>query len=244
MQFELLPVVDIMLDLYKKPRTTERFQEYLELLQGNTKGDLVIPIGGFNPMAKEHAFQKLKELKTLCAEALIQQTLDDVNKKIAGENKDTVFKVALNLADDLKGGWTNRYTTDYDSKFAINALQRRNFCIPLFWTSEQFYPELIKTRTLQYACRTIYWLTHPKPKTLKDHVAQEKFVSKNAGILTEQKQTSSLESVAAFYTEHQHTDNYHIIFNFFYGDEASASLSFPRFGITARLTGFEYAANT
>ena len=68
MQFELLPVIDIMLDLYEKPRTAERFQEYLEVLQGGTKGDLVIPIGNFNPMAKEQALQKLIELKTLHAE--------------------------------------------------------------------------------------------------------------------------------------------------------------------------------
>ena len=54
MSFELLPIIDKMLDFYQNPRNSDRFQVYLKMLQGDTKGDLVLPIGGFNPMAKEH----------------------------------------------------------------------------------------------------------------------------------------------------------------------------------------------
>ena len=242
MQFELLPVIDIMIDLYEKPRTAERFQEYLKVIQGGTKGEMIIPIGGFNPMAKEQAIQKLTELKSLHAEQLMQETLSNLNKKLTNHSKDKIFKVALNLSDDLKGGWTNRFTTDYDSKFKINALLNRNFCIPLFWTSEPFSTGLIKTRMLQYVYRTIYRLTNPNPKILKQHVEQEKFVSKNAGTAAVKKQSSDIEITDTFYKQYQDSDNYHIIFNFFYGDEASVSLSFPCFGITSQLSGFEYAA--
>ncbi len=91
----------------KKPRTLERFQEYLKTLQGDTKGDLVMPISGFNPMAKEHILQKLTELKTLNAEEIIHETLFELNNKLTHQPNDKIFKVALNLADDFKGGWTN-----------------------------------------------------------------------------------------------------------------------------------------
>ena len=50
MTAELLPIIETMLDFYQKPRAPERFHAYLQLLQGNTKNDLVLPIGGFNPM--------------------------------------------------------------------------------------------------------------------------------------------------------------------------------------------------
>ncbi|MEO7292620.1 MAG: hypothetical protein ABIW34_05930 [Ginsengibacter sp.] len=241
MIFELLPTIDIMFDLYEKPRTIERFQQYLKILQGDTKGDLAMPISGFNPMAKEHILQKLTELKSLNTEQVVQETLFDLNNKLTNQPNDKIYKVALNLSDDLKGGWTNHFTTDYESKFKINAIVNRNFCTPLFWTSEHFTIELIKKRTLQYAYRTIYWLTNPKPKTLKDHVEQERFVSKNVDITTAIKQILDLNIIDTFYKQHQDTDNYHIIFNFFYGDSASKSLEFPCFGVSGQITGYEYS---
>ncbi|MES1224247.1 MAG: hypothetical protein ABUT20_52620, partial [Bacteroidota bacterium] len=146
MIFKVLPVIDIMLSLYEKPRTAERFQEYLKTLQGDTKGDLIVPIGGFNPMAKEHAVSKLQELKSLNAEEIMSETLAQVNQKTS-LHKAVDFKVALNLADDLKGGWTNHFTTDFDSKFKTDALVRRNFCVPVFWTSEDFDQQKIIQRT-------------------------------------------------------------------------------------------------
>jgi hypothetical protein len=37
MKFELLATIDIMIDLYEKPRTFERFREYLKTLQGDRR---------------------------------------------------------------------------------------------------------------------------------------------------------------------------------------------------------------
>ena len=136
MTFELLPIIDKMLELYQKSRNFDRFQDYLNLLQGETKGDLAIPISGFNPMAKEHVLDKLMELKDLCAEQIIAETIFELNKTIIKEGSSDIFKISLTLSDDLKGGWTNRFTTDYDSKFKLNALMNRHFCTPVFWTSE------------------------------------------------------------------------------------------------------------
>lgn len=82
MTFELLPTIDVMIDLYEKPRTFERFQEYLKILQGDHKGDLSMPISGFNPMAKDHLLAKLLELKQLNAEKIIHDLLIDMNKSV------------------------------------------------------------------------------------------------------------------------------------------------------------------
>jgi hypothetical protein len=240
MTFELLPTIDIMIDLYEKPRTFERFQAYLKTLQGDTKGDLVVPIGGFNPMAKEHLLDRLKDLKSLGAEQIITEILNDLKDNDFSKKSNRIFKVVINVSDDLRGGWTNRFTSDYDSKFKINGLFSRNFCTPIFWSSENFTEDLIRERTLEYIFRTVYWPTNPKPKTLKEHLEQEIFVAtetKGSSIFQE----STFDGLDKFYKNNENTDNYHIIFNFFYGDKAAASLEFPTYGIVENVTGFDYA---
>ncbi len=240
MIFELLPIVDKMLEIYQKPRTFDRFQDYLTLLQGETKGDLAVPISGFNPMAKEHVVEKLLELKALNTEQIIENTIFELNKsEILRGYREAVFKVSLTVSDDLKGGWTNRYTTDYDSKFKLNALINRHFCTPIFRTSEIYDPILIRERTLEYAFRTVYGLSKPKHKTLKEHVEQEVFVAKQ---ITYQSKTESCDITFLndFYEKHKETDDYSIIFNFFYGDMASKSLGFKTHRIEEDMAGFKY----
>jgi hypothetical protein len=238
MTFELLPIIEIMRDFYQKSRNPQRFQTYLQMLQGDTKDDLILPIGAYNPMGKDHVLEKLNELQSLDAEKIIEKMLLEFNKK--QKNKTPIFKVVLCLSDDLHGGWTNRYTSDYDSKFKINALVTRQFCTPIFWTSEEFDPILIKKRTQAYLYRTEHWLSNPKPKTLKEHIEQEKYVAQQIGS-TAELLDMDFEKLADFYKKHTDSDNYTLIFNFFYGDKASKSLGFPCFGISEKGTGFGFA---
>ena len=239
MLFEVQPIIDIMEDLYRMPQSPARFQAYLKLLQGDTKDDMILPIGAYNPMAKAHVVQKLLELKQLDAERLMKEVLQELNSNAESSTNETI-KVVLNLADDLKGGWTNRYTTDYDSKFKINALVSRNFCAPYFWSGESYTPTLIQERTISYARRTLYWKAHGKPHTLEDHLKQEIFAlqyhTKIDGALDE----ASLQEVESFYQEHKKAEGYSIIFNFFYGDDASRALGYATFGIQ-KMNGFQYA---
>jgi hypothetical protein len=241
MKFELIPIVDTMFDLYEKPRSQERFQEYISILRDPKNGDLTLPIAGFNPMAKGHILQKLIELKELKAEQVVQDTLQSINITLTGEQDPRTFKVVLNLADDLMGGWTNRYTTDYDSKFKINALVTRTFCTPFFWTSESYTEQLVRSRTLEYTSRTIYWLTNPKPKTLKDHIEQEIYVAEMSKLNSDNFDANDFELLDNFYSRYQESDDSGIVFNFLYGDSASKSLEFSTHGITGKANGFDYA---
>ncbi len=241
MTFELVPIIDVMLDLYAKPRSQERFQEYISVLQEGKKGELTMPIAGFNPMAKEHILQKLGELKERKAEQIIQDSLKGINSTFNDNQDQRTFKVILNLADDLKGGWTNFYTTDYDSKFKINALVTRAFCTPFFWASENYTEQLIRIRTLEYACRTVYWLTNPKPKTLKDHIQQEVYVAEKSKLNSANFDATDFELLDDYYSKYQDSDDYGVIFNFLYGDDASKSLEFSTYGIKGKVNGFDYA---
>ena len=50
-----------------------------------------------------------------------------------------------------------------------------------------------------------------------------------------------IETTEDFYKKNRNSDHYNLIFNFFYGDEASKSLEFPTFGINSEINGFDYA---
>lgn len=238
MKFELLPVVDIMIELYLQPRSPERFQKYLTVLQGDKKGDLALPLSGYNPMAKEHVLNKLYELKELDAEGLMATALQDLNMELRGSKLPSRVKVALTVADDLQGGWTNRYTADYDSKFKLSGLVNRNFCTPILWVSETPNVDLIKTRTLEYCYRTLYWLSNTKPVTLEDHIKQELFVYEH---VTAPMAVFDENELTSFYENHKGEADYSTIFTFLYGDEAAASLGHTKLGIKDEFAGYRFA---
>ncbi len=241
MKFQVIPVIDLMLELYQKPVAPARFQDYLTLLQGESKGDLVLPLGGFNPMAKEYAVSKLRELKALGAEAIASGVSEELNQILSHQDTDKTIGIAVTLSDDLKGGWTNRYTSDYDSKFKTNALLSRNFCTPIFWTGEAFSSAMIRQRILEYAWRTVYRQSQEAPVSLREHLEQEIFVARQAPDSTlAENGTNAL--VAQLYSRHMDSDDYHTVFNFLYGSKASASLEFPvRFELED-FAGYRYAA--
>ncbi len=240
-RFEIFPVLDTMIELYQKPLSIERFNEYLAILTGGNNADLLVPVSGFNPMAKEHVLEQMTVLKHLNAEDIARDELLKINRTLFSNTDVEVFKVALNLADDLKGGWTNRYTTDYDSKFKISGYFSRNFCLPVLWTSEVFSEELIRERVREYVFRTMYWSEYFKPVTLRDHIGQEKFVAEKLGrdsLLT----LNQFAELSTFYNQNKLSDEYHIIFSFLYGDKAALSLGNANMGIEPEFAGFQFAA--
>lgn len=240
MKFELVPILEKIAELYKQPAGKERFNAYLTLLTGNTRNDLELPISGFNPMAKQDTIGKLKQLIESDTERIAAEEIARINQGLAHINTEPIIKVFINLADDRHGGWTNRYTSDYDSKFRINALLQRNFCTPVFWTSENYSTEKIRRRVSEYLFRTIYRLNHCAPATLSEHIRQEAFVQfSNPGTPLPDKFDAA--AAEAFLHANGDSEDYNLIFNFMYGDLAAANLAFPVFDIHDKMLGYDYA---
>ncbi len=239
MRFRLRPILSEIKELYAQPISAQRFQAYISKLQGGSKGDLALPISGFNPMAKPHVLAKIEELEQLEAEKWMAETITEFNASLDQPDQGE-FMVVLNLADDLKGGWTNYYATDFDSKFKLNAFVRRRFCVPYFWTSESYSEAIIRTRTLEYLKRTVYRATQPQPQTLADHLEQEIFSASLSPDVHSSSSKPSLEAPEAFFSTHRDSTAPDLIFNFFYGDEGSANLGYKTYGIIG-MNGFEYA---
>ncbi len=239
MKFHLKPILSEIKHLYSQPVSIDRFKQYISKLQGGTKGDLALPIGGFNPMAKEHILQKISELVDLEAERIIEEIIKEFNANLDSSHPEEIT-VVLNIADDLKGGWTNFFSTDFDSKFKINALVNRNFCAPYVWTSESYTRELIKRRTLEYLNRTFYRIKKPQPKTLEEHLEQEVFSATSENGSYQDYNEASFKKIESYYEENRQSEEYDRIFNFFYGDKGSESLGYKKYGMEKPL-GYEYA---
>lgn len=235
MKFQVKPVLTLIKGLYEQPLTPDRFQNYLAQLQGSSKGDLQLPIGGFNPMAKEHIMTKIAELEALRAEEIMQEALNEINTKRSDSN--VRIECVLNLADDLMGGWTNRYTTDFDSKFKLNALVERNFSTPYFWSSESYTEDLIQKRTKANALRTLYWKENGKIQCLRDYIKQESFVWTELD--PSRQSLIDLKKRASIVKDFEEEDDYSFLFNFFYGDAASESLAYPTFDLDLK-NGFPF----
>lgn len=235
MPFRILPLIDRMLELYAQPISMARFEAYIHLLEGGKKGNISLPIAGFNPMAKPHVRLKLLHLKALGAEEIMAKTLRSLKPAQITIPNQITLQVGLNLSDDLMGGWTNRYSSDFDSKFKLNAFVERNFCVPIFWTGEEYTEALIEERTLANFFRTQYWFHHPKPRTLKDHFLQEEYVAKAMG--REMEFHQKLEQFNPFLNQYSDSDERSMIFHFFYGREGSAALGMKDWGLGEGLYG-------
>jgi len=237
MEFILLPILDKMEAFYQLPRNNKRFETYLFMLQGKDKVDLILPIAGYNPMGDENVLLKIQALKELEAEKLIQKMLAELNPQFEGDRK---IAIAINLADDIGGAWSNNATTDFDSKFKISALVKRGFCTPYFFTSETLSKAMIIQRSKEYVYRTIFCIENGNPSTLADYLKQEVYVqqhSKNNQAILE---ATAFANIEKHYQENASSTDYNLIFNFFYGDEASLLFEFTKFGI-GEITGFEFA---
>ena len=174
------------------------------------------------------------------AEDLIQDVLETINTQ---EKVDTFpdIHVVINLADDVGGAWSNKCTVDYASKFGMGPLLKRNFCTPYFWSSENFTRDKVKTRALEYAYRTLFCLKQGSPKTLKDYVSQEAYVFSKGGNNEDEATLFNLEEVQKFFIDNSESEEYSLLFNFFYGDQASNELNYPIYGASEN-QGFLFSA--
>ncbi|MEM9548561.1 MAG: hypothetical protein AAGA77_21425 [Bacteroidota bacterium] len=241
MKFILTPILEKMEQLYLMPRNRSRFDAYLFMLQGNKKSrdasvsieaaqkDMVLPIAGYNPMGNDFTLQQLRKLIRLEAENIATEEITKINSQL-GKTKEPKFDVVINMADDIGGSWSNRTTTDFTSKFDIAPLIKRNFCTPYFWTGETFNPDMIRQKIREYLWRTVHWTQKGKPITLKDHVHQEIFVRRKSESYSTDQTNYDFTHIKKIYSEYRLSENYNVIFNFFYGDESSKQLNYPTYG--------------
>jgi hypothetical protein len=238
LKISYLPVLDILRDLYVQPRSMQRFQQYIAALTGGT-GDVVLPIGVANPMAKEHAVAKIDELLALDAEKIGARAAQDTAAALAKVEGDVEIKAAVVLVDDVGGGWTNRHTTEASVRFPSRGALKRPFANALAWTSESPSGDLIRQEVLAAIYRVAYQQRFGLPTTLRAMLDQEGLAGVFSGA-TPSLQGEHLARARAIVAEKGQAPPYPETFACLYGDVAAEQLGYRPLGLPPR-AGFAVA---
>jgi hypothetical protein len=237
MRITWLPLLQQMRAVYAVPRGPERFRQYLQLATGGAD-DLVTPVLAFNPMAREHVVARLEALLALGGDEIAAEAAARAAQRLARIELELVG--GLELADDLHGGWTNRYLTDAGHRFPAAMAQKplagrsniRPFATALLFVSEEYTGEAIAALVAEAVYRGAYGRLVGPARTLEEMLRQERMAARFAGTPS----TAADEDVDAAriaMAPHRASDAWPVCFACLYGDEAAESVGFAPLGVPA-----------
>jgi len=193
MQFEYVPLLRIQRDLHGLPRDYARFQQYLKTIFKKDGTGIELPsLLVMNPMGKDHVARLLDVYLALDADAIAARAANEAAAQLLDQPWD--IKAALVIADDLMGGWTNRYACEFTQRFGpdhLRFLKGRQQELPrwlshfwitgVVWTSEPASAEAARAAMACAVHRVAYLQRHGPARTLRDMMHQEGHVLAAAG---------------------------------------------------------------
>jgi hypothetical protein len=180
--------LQVQRELHGLPRNQERFRQYLDTMQNRYGTDgMLAPLLIVNPMGKDHVAARLDALLALDADTVAARAVAEASARLADVSGH--FKIALVVADDLMGGWTNRYAYEFDLRFRhVGALPKqlprwlRHFWLTaVLWSSEPAIEQAVRAAILTAVYRAAYVHRHGRARTLRAMLAQEGHVMAAAG---------------------------------------------------------------
>lgn len=225
--FTHLPLLDIQQDLLRIPPGSARFEAYVSLMTGPNE-TLALPLAVLNPMAKGHVAERLEQLLEEGAETLAAAAVAQANTRLKPAQP---IQLGLVVADDVAGGWTDRYLTDAAHRFEPGEL-RYGFATVLLWASERYTAASLTEQVLAACYRTAQLLEHGPPKTLRQMLAQEGRAAAFAGA-TQLLDADELAYTRAVVTPHLDTTAFPTAFACLYGDDAARSVGYAPLGLSA-----------
>ncbi len=231
MKLDFVSLLPIQRELYAIPRGRERFQAYLRTMIDAESGDLRLPLSGMNPMGKSHVPALLDAWLALDAERVAAQAL----REVATETAETPgeYKVALVVVDDMQGGWTNRYTAEFDHCFAEQALWKRGWLIGILWTNEPPDIAAVKAEVRAVVHRAAHVAQHGPARTLRQMLTQESAVRARAGgspALSIEEQAHTHDVIAPLLE----ADDRPTVLSVLFGDSAANALGYTPLGLGDR----------
>src|SRR5215203_1631067 len=191
MQVEHIPLLQIQRDLHDIPRGMERFQEYLRVMINEEGNDISLaPMVMMNPMGREHVAARLDELLAIDADSIATEVSAEASTRLAAAHG--YYRHGLVVVDDLRGGWTNRYSNDAAQRIGVSApdlakavhanKSRHNWISTILWVSEIPSEEQIRESMLVNIYRIAYIQRNGVGETLSEIMAQEGAAAAFAGL--------------------------------------------------------------
>jgi len=236
MQLTYVPLLHLQRELYAMPRGMERFREYIKTMVDAQTGDLALPLVAMNPMGKDHVPALIDEYLALGAEQIAEEAVSTIVGRggtlVPPDKAD--FKVALVVSDDLKGGWTNRWASEYSHRIEYGAITKRGWLVGILWTSEPASEQNVRDTVLTSIYRAKYLQTHAAPRTLGEMLDQEGYAMASAGCATPQLDDDDLAYTRSVIKPHLNASDRATVIACLFGDRAAAALGYPPQGLSER----------
>ena len=146
------------------------------------------------------------------------------------------------LADDARGGWTNRYTTEFAHRYKDSANHKRGWLTGLLWSSEPADLRVVAREAAAAVCRFARIQVRGYPVTLEECMQQSGLVATQAGsdapMYDDDELHYTREVLAPFAQSTRPADVIPCLF----GDRAAAELGYPPLGLSPR-AGLALAAH-
>ena len=231
MTLTFVPLLRIQRELYAMPRGMERFREYITTMVDAETGDLALPLVAMNPMGKDHVPALIDEYLALGAEQIAAEA---TAQAVALQTSDRAYRVALVVSDDLKGGWTNRWASEYSHRIENAAIAKRGWVVGILWTSEPASAENVRDAVLTSIYRVEYLQTHAEPASLGEMLEQEGYAMARAGCTTPQLDDDDLAYTRSVIAPHLGATDRATVIACMFGDRAAAALGYPPQGLSER----------
>ena len=229
MAFSFVPLLRIQRELYAMPRGMDRFREYIRTMTDADTGDLALPLVAMNPMGKDHVPALIDDYIALGAEEIAEQAVRSVIAKT-----DVSYRVGLVVSDDLKGGWTNRWTSEFSHRIEGGAILKRGWVVGLLWTSEPASAQNVRDTVLTAIYRAEYLQHHAAPRTLGEMLEQEGYAMARAGCTTPQLDDDDLAYTRSVIKPHLGAADRATVIACLFGDPAAKALGYAPQGLSER----------
>ena len=143
------------------------------------------------------------------------------------------------VADDLMGGWTNRYADEFALRFRCGgppeSLARwlKHFWITaVVWSSEPATERAVREAVLTAVYRSAYVHRHGPARTLRDMLAQEGSVMAQAGCIAPELEAEDLDYTREVLVPYLDADDMRTAIECLFGDEPGRTLGFTPRGLS------------
>lgn len=226
------PLLAVQRELYTLPRGMERFRAYLDTIRDARTGNLALPLVAMNPMGKDHVPALIDQYLAMDADGIAAGAARESGESLAAA--DGTLEATLVISDDLKGGWTNRYASEFSHRFEGQALFRRGWAVGILWTADPPSEVAVREAVLTAIYRAVRHASHGAPATLDDMLRQEGWVMARAGCTSPTLDPEDLAYTRAVIGPHRSATDRGTHMACLFGDACARALGYPPLGLSER----------
>jgi hypothetical protein len=244
MNVEYVPLLRIARELQGMPRNHDRFRQYLRTIIDYDGHVVELPtLLWMNPMGRDHVTALLDALLGLDADGIAARAAAEASEELADEPGE--FKIGLVIADDLMGGWTNRYASEFTVRFGPDRFRfqsrmpasfpkwlKDRWLAAMLWSSEAASERAVREAILTTIYRQAYVQRHGPARTLRDMLAQEGHVMAKAGCTAPLLDDEDIAYTREVLVPFLDADDMRTAIECLFGDAAGRTLGFTPRGLS------------